>query len=100
MWACSKGQIDAALTLYHWNVSSLRVCNKDGHLPLAVARKRGHYNLATQVEQLEQAHFKTPAPAPAKVCLSIILCYILVTLLGLILNSSIEELHGCVLSSK
>nr|KAG5695332.1 hypothetical protein BaRGS_006556 [Batillaria attramentaria] len=67
MWACAKGQIDAALTLYHWNGGPLRVCNKDGHLPLAVARQRGHHNLATQVEQLEQAHFKAPAPAPAKV---------------------------------
>ncbi|KAK7481432.1 hypothetical protein BaRGS_00027388 [Batillaria attramentaria] len=67
MWACAKGQIDAALTLYHWNGGPLRVCNKDGHLPLAVARQRGHHNLATQVEQLEQAHFKAPAPAPAKI---------------------------------
>lgn len=67
MWACAKGQTDAALTLYHWNSGPLRVCNKDGHLPLAVAHQRGHHNLATQLEQLEQAHFKAPAPAPAKV---------------------------------
>ena len=67
MWACAKGQIDAALTLYHWNGGAVGVCNKDGQLPLALARLRGHSNLATQVEQLEQAHFKTPAPAPAKV---------------------------------
>ncbi|XP_025083042.1 calmodulin-binding transcription activator 1-like isoform X3 [Pomacea canaliculata] len=72
MWACAKGQTDAALTLYHWNSGPLRVCNKDGHLPLAVAHQRGHHNLATQLEQLEQAHFKAPAPAPAKVrCQSI-----------------------------
>ncbi|KAL8587315.1 hypothetical protein ACOMHN_045562 [Nucella lapillus] len=67
MWACAKGQIDAALTLYHWNGAAVGVCNKDGQLPLALARQRGHHNLATQVEQLEQAHFKTPAPAPAKI---------------------------------
>ena len=70
MWACAKGQIDAALTLYHWNAGALGVCNKDGQLPLALARQRGHHNLAAQVEQLEQAHFKTPAPAPAKVSVS------------------------------
>ncbi|XP_070207507.1 calmodulin-binding transcription activator 2-like isoform X2 [Littorina saxatilis] len=67
MWACAKGCIDAALTLYHWNAGALGVCNKDGQLPLALARHRGHHNLAGQVEQLEQAHFKTPAPAPAKI---------------------------------
>lgn len=70
MWACAKGQIDAALTLYHWNGGALGVCNKDGQLPLALARQRGHHNLAAQVEQLEKAHFKTPAPAPAKVSFS------------------------------
>ncbi|XP_076451684.1 calmodulin-binding transcription activator 2-like [Babylonia areolata] len=67
MWACAKGQIDAALTLYHWNGAAVGVVNKDGQLPLALARQRSHHNLATQVEQLEQAHFKTPAPAPAKI---------------------------------
>ncbi|KAI8795578.1 calmodulin-binding transcription activator 1 [Biomphalaria glabrata] len=55
MWACALGKIDAALTLYHWNPSPLKMCNKDGHLPLALARQRGHYNLANQVEQLERA---------------------------------------------
>ena len=51
MWACALGKIDAALTLYHWNASPLRMCNKDGLLPLTLARQRGHYNLANQVRR-------------------------------------------------
>ncbi|RUS80061.1 hypothetical protein EGW08_012178 [Elysia chlorotica] len=54
-WACALGKIDAALTLYHWNAAPLRMCNKDGLLPLTLARQKGHYNLASQVEQLEVA---------------------------------------------
>ena len=59
MWACAKGNIDAALTLYHWNPGPLNICNKDGHLPLTVARKKGHYNLTSQIEQLELSRVKT-----------------------------------------
>ncbi|KAH9515572.1 hypothetical protein Btru_011424, partial [Bulinus truncatus] len=55
MWACALGKIDAALTLYHWNASPLKMCNKDGLLPLTLARQKGHFNLASQVEQLEKA---------------------------------------------
>ncbi|CAG5129969.1 unnamed protein product, partial [Candidula unifasciata] len=55
MWACALGKIDAALTLYHWNTSPLKMCNKDGLLPLTLARQKGFYNLANQVEQLERA---------------------------------------------
>ncbi|GFN96476.1 calmodulin-binding transcription activator 1, partial [Plakobranchus ocellatus] len=54
-WACALGNIDAALTLYHWNAVPLKMCNKDGLLPLTIARQKGHYNLARQVEQLELA---------------------------------------------
>ena len=73
MWACAKGCIDAALTLHRWEAGALGMCNKDGQLPLALARARGHTNLAAQVALLGEAGFKAPSipaqptPAPPKV---------------------------------
>lgn len=56
MWACAKGYTEAAQTLYHWNRGPLKVCNKDGILPLTAARHHGHHNLANCIELLEQTH--------------------------------------------
>ncbi|XP_048258670.1 calmodulin-binding transcription activator 2-like [Haliotis rufescens] len=64
MWACARGNIDASLTLYHINTGPLSICNKDGRLPLTVARSKGHHNLANQIEQLEQARLQAPPPFP------------------------------------
>ena len=55
MWACVRGHIDAAATLYRWHSGALQVGNKDGHMPLAVARQRGHYTLIQCMESLSTA---------------------------------------------
>lgn len=49
----------AALTLYHWNKGTLKVCNKEGYLPLYIARKKGHHRLANDIDQMEQSAMDT-----------------------------------------
>ncbi|CAN9509406.1 unnamed protein product [Ophioblennius macclurei] len=52
MWACALGHQRAAELLYRWNVVALRIPDSLGRLPLAVARSRGHTQLATALEEL------------------------------------------------
>lgn len=59
MWACAKGRQTAAVTLYHWNKSTLKICNKEGHLPLYIARKKGHHSLANEIDQMGQSEMDT-----------------------------------------
>ncbi|XP_050414412.2 calmodulin-binding transcription activator 1 [Patella vulgata] len=59
MWACAKGNTDASLTLYHWNSGPLKICNKDGQLPLTIAQLKGHHNLADQIKNLETNRSKS-----------------------------------------
>lgn len=73
MWACALGKSDTALVLYHWNSGALGICNKDGLLPLSVAKKFGHLNILYSIEGLELArlnpvHTSTPErslPSPS-----------------------------------
>ncbi|KAL4220816.1 transcription by RNA polymerase II [Mactra antiquata] len=53
MWACARGHTEAALILYNWNKGPLHSFNKEGNLPLLVARQHGHHRLADQLEQLD-----------------------------------------------
>ena len=53
MWSCARGKSEAALVLYHWNFIALYVCNKEGQVPLGVARVHGNEDLAGHVEHLE-----------------------------------------------
>lgn len=55
MWACAKGHIDTAVTLFSWNKGCLHAFNREGNLPLLVARQRGHHKLADHLEQLDSS---------------------------------------------
>ncbi|XP_052285378.1 calmodulin-binding transcription activator 1-like isoform X3 [Dreissena polymorpha] len=50
MWACAKGHSKAAIILNNWNKGPLLTFNREGYLPLLVARQRGHHLLADQLE--------------------------------------------------
>lgn len=63
MWACAHGAFNASVTLYHWNNSTIKVCDKNGLLPLTVARLRGHHDLASHVQQLEHTRLNPPPTA-------------------------------------
>lgn len=65
MWACARGHTDTAVTLFSWNKGCLHSFNREGNLPLLVARQHGHHKLADQLEQLDssgdQSHDLTPS---------------------------------------
>ena len=50
MWACARGHLEASVALYNWNKGPLHVFNSEGHLPLLVARRHGHHQLADHLE--------------------------------------------------
>ncbi|XP_052821053.1 calmodulin-binding transcription activator 2-like isoform X2 [Mya arenaria] len=52
MWASARGHTEAAISLFTWNKGPLLSSNKEGNLPLMVARQHGHHSLADQLEQL------------------------------------------------
>ena len=54
MWACARGHLETAVTLYNWNKAPLHVFNSEGHLPLLVARRHGHHQLADHLEQIDK----------------------------------------------
>ena len=53
MWACARGHKDAAIILYNWNKGPLHIRNREGNLPLIVARQRGHHKLADHLELMD-----------------------------------------------
>ena len=53
MWACARGHLETAVTLYNWNKGPLHVFNSEGHLPLMVARRHGHHQLVDHLEQID-----------------------------------------------
>lgn len=53
MWSCARGKSEAALVLYHWNTIALYVCNKEGEVPLSIARRHGNTDLAAHIQHLE-----------------------------------------------
>ncbi|KAK3604481.1 hypothetical protein CHS0354_019074 [Potamilus streckersoni] len=55
MWACAKGHFEAAVSLYHWNKAATSVYNRDGFLPLTVARQHGYHDLANHIENLQSS---------------------------------------------
>lgn len=57
MWACAKGHLEIAVTLYNWNKGPLHVFNSEGHLPLMVARRHGHHQLADHLEQIDKQNY-------------------------------------------
>jgi len=70
MWACAQGHTEAALALFSWSKGTLLLHNREGNLPLMVARQHGHHNLADQLEQLhmscDQSHGMTSSPSSSK----------------------------------
>ncbi|XP_053379115.1 calmodulin-binding transcription activator 1-like isoform X2 [Mercenaria mercenaria] len=56
MWACARGHTKTAVTLYNWNKGPLHSFNREGNLPLLVARQHGHHKLADQLEQIDSSH--------------------------------------------
>lgn len=55
MWACAQGHTEAAVVLYNWNKGPLHSFNREGNLPLLVARQHGHHKLADQLEQIDSS---------------------------------------------
>lgn len=56
MWACARGHDEAAITLLKWNKGPLHSFNREGYLPLLVARQHGHHSLADQLELLDSSY--------------------------------------------
>ena len=54
MWACARGHLETSVSLYNWNKGPLNVFNSEGHLPLLVARRHGHHQLADHLEQIDK----------------------------------------------
>ena len=52
MWACALGKTEAAAVLLQWNSSTISVCNKDGSLPLTIARNKGQSELLSHLEHI------------------------------------------------
>ena len=59
MWACARGHLETAMTLYNWNKGPLHVFNSEGHLPLMVARRHGHHQLADHLEQIDKQNYNS-----------------------------------------
>ena len=55
MWACARGHLQTAVTLFSWNKGCLHAFNREGNLPLLVARQHGHHKLADHLEQLDSS---------------------------------------------
>lgn len=55
MWACARGHTETASALYVWNKGCLHAFNREGNLPLLVARQHGHHKLADHLEQLDSS---------------------------------------------
>lgn len=56
MWACARGHMKTAVVLYNWNKGPLHSFNREGNLPLLVARQHGHHKLADQLEHIDSSH--------------------------------------------
>ncbi|XP_028821226.1 calmodulin-binding transcription activator 2 isoform X2 [Denticeps clupeoides] len=66
MWACALGHQAAAVLLYQWSSVALGTPDSLGRLPLAVARSRGHTQLARAIEELHtHTHGRTHTLHPA-----------------------------------
>ena len=59
MWACARGHLETAVTLYNWNKGPLHVFNSEGHLPLMVARRHGHHQLVDHLEQIDKQNYNS-----------------------------------------
>lgn len=59
MWACARGHLETAVTLYNWNKGPLHVFNSEGHLPLMVARRHGHHQLADHLDQIDKQNYNS-----------------------------------------
>lgn len=59
MWSCARGHIKTAVVLYNWNKGPLHSFNREGNLPLLVARQHGHHKLADQLQEMDSPHVKS-----------------------------------------